>query len=212
MSEAAECSECGKPVQKPYRKVCSAECKAAKRKRTRKEDNRRWQKANSKKSVEYTRRWKKANPEKAKEAVRRRYKANPEKVMKRNRRRYEAKFKTDIRFRLGICLRSRLNSAIKRNSKSGSAVADLGCSIDELKLHLERQFDANMTWENWGPYWHIDHVKPLAAFDLTDREQILQAVHWTNLRPLEKLENIRKGARSLAGLPRGSERGQWGSS
>jgi hypothetical protein len=86
---------------------------------------------------------------------------------------------------------------MKRDFKAGSAVRDLGCSIAELKLHLERQFDENMTWENWGPYWHIDHVKPLASFDLTDRVQFLQAVHWSNLQPLEKIENLRKGKRIL---------------
>jgi hypothetical protein len=54
-----------------------------------------------------------------------------------------------------------------------------------------------MSWENWGEYWHIDHIKPLAAFDLTVREEFLRAVHWTNLQPLEKLANLRKGKRIL---------------
>src|SRR5208283_3555102 len=46
----------------------------------------------------------------------------------------------DIQFWLVGNLRSRLYKAIKNNQKSGSAVRDLGCSIEFLKQHLEAQF------------------------------------------------------------------------
>lgn len=91
---------------------------------------------------------------------------------------------TDLQFRLRIALRGRLHYALRGNPKVGSAVRDLGCSIIELKLWLEDQFHPGMTWENWGPVWHIDHVRSLAEFDLTDRKQFLQACHYTNLQPL----------------------------
>ena len=57
-----------------------------------------------------------------------------------------------------------------------------------------------MSWDNYGAPqgqrgWHIDHIKPLAAFDLTDPEQCKQACHYTNLQPLWADENMRKGAR-----------------
>ena len=41
-----------------------------------------------------------------------------------------------------------------------------------------------MTWGNYGKFWEIDHILPLASFDLTDREQFLRSIHWTNLQPL----------------------------
>ncbi len=92
-------------------------------------------------------------------------------------------------------LRSRLRHAIKDGAKRGSAVRDLGCTTDELKLYLEARFQPGMTWENWSPTgWHIDHVKPLASFDLTDRKQFLAACHYTNLQPLWAEENLRKRA------------------
>jgi hypothetical protein len=93
--------------------------------------------------------------------------------------------------RLAEALRSRLYQAIRWESKAGSAVSDLGCSIPELKQYLESKFQPGMTWDNYGQ-WHIDHINPLAKFDLTDREQFLQACHFTNLQPLWAVDNLAK--------------------
>ena len=120
---------------------------------------------------------------------------------KQNRRDKEnRKFKEDIHFKLKKSLRDRINKAIKNNQKSGSAVRDLGCSIKELKQYLESRFYSNpktgerMFWSNYTyTGWHIDHVKPLSLFDLTDREQFLEACHYTNLQPLWSEENFKKG-------------------
>ena len=103
------------------------------------------------------------------------------------------KKKTDIQYRLSCNLRVRLNSAINRNFKAGSAVRDLGCSISELKSYLESKFSSGMTWDNWAlDGWHIDHIKPLSSFDLTNRQQLLEACHYTNLQPLWATDNLIK--------------------
>jgi hypothetical protein len=95
-------------------------------------------------------------------------------------------------------LRQRLNKAIVGNYKAGSAVDDLGCSINELKTYLESKFQIGMTWDNWNvDGWHIDHIKPLASFDLTDRKQFLEACHYTNLQPLWAKDNIIKSDKVL---------------
>jgi hypothetical protein len=53
-----------------------------------------------------------------------------------------------------------------------------------------------MSWDNWTTDgWHIDHIKPLASFDLTDRQQLLLACHYTNLQPLWAIDNLSKGDR-----------------
>jgi hypothetical protein len=103
----------------------------------------------------------------------------------------------DPNYRLILNLRKRLNIALKNNSKQGSAVKDLGCTIPEFKIHLESKFQPGMTWENYGRTgWHIDHIKPLASFDLNNRENLIQACHYTNLQPLWAEDNISKGKRT----------------
>ena len=69
-----------------------------------------------------------------------------------------------------------------------------GCSLDELKAWLEKQFIENMNWENRS-LWHVDHIRPCASFDLTDIEQQKQCFHFTNLQPLWAADNFKKGAK-----------------
>jgi len=107
---------------------------------------------------------------------------------------YRLKNKTNQQYKLSINLRNRLNCALKNNFKSGSAVKDLGCSIEQLKKYLESKFQIGMTWDNYGLHgWHIDHIKPLSSFDLSDRSQLLEACHYTNLQPLWAIDNLVKG-------------------
>ena len=111
---------------------------------------------------------------------------------------FKNKKKTDIQFRLSCNLRNRLYHAINRNFKAGSAVRDLGCSISELKSYLESKFSSGMTWDNWAlDGWHIDHIKPLSSFDLTNRQQLLEACHYTNLQPLWATDNLIKSDKIL---------------
>lgn len=105
---------------------------------------------------------------------------------------------TDVDYRLSHLLRGRLRIAIARNYKAGSAVRDLGCSIPEFRLHLESLFQPGMTWGNYGSgsnCWHIDHIVPLANFDLTNRQHLLLACNYMNLQPLWETDNISKGCR-----------------
>lgn len=121
---------------------------------------------------------------------------------KENRLKYSKKYYTeyanerkkhDIQFKITCLLRDRLSKAILNKSKTGSAIRDLGCSISEFKKHIESKFKPGMTWENHGE-WHIDHIIPLASFDLTDRKQVKKACNYKNLQPLWAEENLKKGA------------------
>ena len=67
-----------------------------------------------------------------------------------------------------------------------------------LENNLESKFQSGMTWDNWAlDGWHIDHIKPLASFDLTDRNQLLEACNYTNLQPLWAKDNLSKGAKTV---------------
>lgn len=53
-----------------------------------------------------------------------------------------------------------------------------------------------MTWQNWTTDgWHMDHKKPISAFDLSDPSEIAAACHFTNIQPMWAAENISKGDR-----------------
>jgi len=101
---------------------------------------------------------------------------------------------TNPQYKLQITLRSRLKDALrwKKSYKTGSAVKDLGISIAEFRIYIESMFRDGMTWENHGKVWHLDHIKPLASFDLSDREQFLIAANWKNYQPLLVHENLTK--------------------
>lgn len=104
----------------------------------------------------------------------------------------------DPNYKIACNLRSRLSKAISQDHKKGSAVRDLGCTLNELRLHIENQFVEGMSWDNYGhgvDKWNIDHIRPLSSFDLTDPEQLRIACHYTNLQPMWHLHNISKGAR-----------------
>jgi len=101
-------------------------------------------------------------------------------------------YQNNVQFKLKDNLRRRLRSCIK-GKKVGSAVKNLGCTVQELKIYLESKFQSGMTWENHGKFgWHIDHVRPLSEFDLTDTEQLKEACHYTNLQPLWWQDNLSK--------------------
>lgn len=101
--------------------------------------------------------------------------------------------KEDINHRLAGSLRARIRQAIKRDktTKSFSTMKLVGCTIEELKNHLKSQFDNKMNWQNYGS-WHVDHIIPVTAFNLSDPEQQKECFHFTNLQPLWGTENLRK--------------------
>ena len=104
---------------------------------------------------------------------------------------YYAIKRQNIDYKLTKNLRTRLWKAVKSNQKSGSAIDDLGCSINEFKVYMIKQFTEGMTWDNYGE-WHIDHIKPLSSFNLTIESEFKKACHYTNLQPLWAIDNILK--------------------
>ena len=117
---------------------------------------------------------------------------NKEKVNECIRSSYRKKVK-QLKYKLKFRLRNRLYAALKTKNikKQASAMNLIGCTIDELKLHIEALWLPNMSWNNHtNKGWHIDHIQPCNTFDLTDIEQQKRCFHYTNLRPLWSKDNL----------------------
>lgn len=97
---------------------------------------------------------------------------------------------SDVQYAIETRLRAHLIKAVLRRhtQKADSTLNLLGCSIPQFVSHLESLFLPGMSWEN-RHLWHIDHIKPVALFDLTDAEQQRQCFHYSNLQPLWAKDN-----------------------
>lgn len=129
------------------------------------------------KSIDYSRDYREANKDKMHEIAR---------AYAQNRR------DTDPGYRLRCALGTRLRSAVRKEYKSAKTMDLLGCDRQFLVKHLESQFEPEMTWENYGKEWQVDHIKPCAKFDLTDYEQQKICFHYANLQPLWSTTEIAK--------------------
>jgi hypothetical protein len=96
----------------------------------------------------------------------------------------------------------RIQSALKSN-KNGSSIEYLGCTIDELKEHIEKQFTDGMTWDNRGNgpnAWHINRICPIKYAEngvAPTLEDVIERLHWKNTKPMWATENISKGNRFI---------------
>jgi len=136
----------------------------------------------------------KAHPGQIKASNKAYYRKNCDRIKQRTMA-YERKRRAEsIEYRLRHNLRRRIPNAIRQGVKAGSAIRLLGCTIDYFKDYIAARFRPGMTWDNYGE-WHLDHIKPLASFDLTDLDQMVIACYYTNMQPLWAADNMRKGAR-----------------
>jgi hypothetical protein len=128
--------------------------------------------------------------------------ANKEKQIQRvkqyrlnNKEYLSAKAKNDLinpSIKLSRNIRTRIWHALKNKTPLDTQSMELiGCTIEQLKSHLEAQWIINMSWDNYGE-WHIDHIKPLSKFDLNNIEERYRAFNYTNLQPLWAKDNLRK--------------------
>jgi len=138
---------------------------------------------------EYGRKYRELNRDRVNETARRAAKSR--KAKERLNR-----LKKDITYKIIHTLRQRLYYSVKlQKGNKQPTLGLLGCSTEEFKKYLETLFTGGMTWDNYGKNgWHIDHIIPCAAFDLTDPEQQRKCFHYTNLQPLWASDNQKKSS------------------
>lgn len=130
--------------------------------------------------------WNELNPDYSKNYS----KENKDKINKKRRELHslypEKKIKAILRNRL-------IELLIKNKSKkSKSALFLIGCEIKEAILYIESLFFPEMSWENHGVIWEIDHIIPCSSFDFNIVEEQQKCFHYTNLQPLFKTTKIAK--------------------
>lgn len=148
-----------------------------------------------------------ANPEKY-----RQWRMQPEakarrnkKTVEYNRRNYhkiyarlQERLKAEPNLRIKLRLRARLSRALKGVRKSGSTIELLGCSSwEDFRNNIAAKFKPGMDFSNYGygkNKWVLDHIRPLASFNLSDPSEQAIAFHISNLQPLWCVENSEKSA------------------
>ena len=102
-----------------------------------------------------------------------------------------------------IRLSQAISSGIRRalySVKNGYPWESLvGYTLDDLRKHLEDQFQPGMSWDNYGQ-WHIDHIIPVSlwCFEGPDDSEFKQCWALCNLQPLWAEENMKKNNRVAA--------------
>lgn len=123
------------------------------------------------------------------------YEENKEKIREYKRKWETDKRKNNLLFKLKQLVRGRIYKFIKSTNgkiyKSNKTFDIVGCSPEQLKEHIEKQFTDGMSWELMGKYIHIDHIIPLSTSNT--QEDMYKLCHYTNLQPLWAEDNLKKG-------------------
>lgn len=156
-------------------------------------------------SQEYDKRYRTENKEKRKATVKKHYNNNKQKISDRKKREYqlnkekyalkERRRRGNIQYKIKSNISARIRSLVNKKELGVKTVDILGCTEVFFKKYIENQFKFGMNWENYGLHgWHLDHIKPCAAFDLTDEKQLRECFHYSNFQPLWASENLSKGS------------------
>lgn len=97
-------------------------------------------------------------------------------------------------YRIKKTIRTRVWNALKGIYKCKHTEELVGCSFIELKQKIESKFTDGMSWNNYGK-WHLDHIIPCSAFNLTKKTEQKRCFNYTNLQPLWAADNLRKNSK-----------------
>lgn len=144
--------------------------------------------------------WREANKEKHRQNASDYYQRNKEHANEVKRKRRLKRRHSDQFYAFRENIRNLVRQSFRDRDyiKSSKAQSIIGCDWEVLKNHIEAQFTCGMSWDNRGK-WHVDHIVPLASAKTI--EDVIRLNHYTNLRPLWALDNLKKGARIPQNTP-----------
>jgi len=158
-----------------------------------------WRDENVEYNRERNKKWLQENEDRRKAYKKQYRKENRDSINAYKREQLRRNLKDPL-FRLEVNLRKRLRKAVHRikdsifiESYTQKSRELVGCSLEFLKTYLECKFTEGMSWDNYGE-WHIDHIRPVCSFDLSQDMEIKECFHYTNLQPLWAEDNVKKGA------------------
>ena len=101
------------------------------------------------------------------------------------------KRKTDFKCKLICNIRRRTNKAFKSQTiKTNKTIDLIGCSQSFFNRWILHQLYGDMTEENYGSVWTIDHCYPLSKTDQSNETDKIKITCWINLRPMFSNKNI----------------------
>jgi hypothetical protein len=166
------------------------------------EKNKQYRQKNKEKISEWHKKHYQENKEKLLEQSRERYRANSGAICERTKKYREDNIEWYRAYKREYHNKNKLQRNISRGvwgclkgkQKQSRSIEYLGCSIEELWIHLESMFQEGMTRENYGE-WHVDHIRPLSSwdFEIETECKLREAWHYTNLQPLWAKDNLSKG-------------------
>ena len=106
------------------------------------------------------------------------------------RRKYTNELMKNPINRLKRNLRCLISSKLK-NIKNNRSSVYLGTSIETIKKWIDYNLYDDMTWDNYGKDWHIDHTIPIDLFNM-EEDGINLCFCWMNLMPLPSHINLKK--------------------
>jgi len=151
-------------------------------------------KNNSEKIKKYSKNYNSLNKEKKQLYTKEYQKENRKSINKRD----EFRRNNNPIYKISRLMRSRMKKFLKIHNitKKNTTFHIIGCTPQELKEHLEKQFINGMDWSNHKQYgWHIDHIIPLST--AKNEEDLYKLCHYTNLQPLWWEDNLKKSNKTL---------------
>lgn len=158
----------------------------------------KYREENREKVLEQKQKYRLNNKEKIKE-----YRSSPEAKKRRNdRRNKRRKEEPSFRLQYNISNIVRMYLHLGDGGKSSGTWSALPYTPQELREHLESQFEDWMSWENYGNgegKWNIDHITPQSKllYDSLEHPNFLKCWALDNLQPICYFENIKKGNRNI---------------
>lgn len=135
--------------------------------------------------------------EKQRQANRASYRKHQDKRKKAIFERRKKRMSEDHAFAASLRLRARAASILKKSGDSRSCSRLYGCSLSDLRKHLESKFADGMSWENRSE-WEIDHIYPVSRADVTNDLEVAAVLNWRNIQPLWSSDNRRKSGKVTA--------------